>query len=594
MQPLKFLFSLLLLLCIGLTGIAEQPAYTTINGYFSEKATAEIVIVKKENGKPLVLVQCFKDQDQPYFSLRFPVVTGAEYVMKVNIMKQGSRRMELDNTLSVPIQPQAGAILAYTVKPSIFDQEKGTGALLTKGIKNFSSLTITGALKNASITVPITLSKVVDGQLQPVQTITTIKDDPDFCFHVPVATEGFYYIGNLGWNKRIYIKPGDSLHVNITANGHEMQWLHTTRENELLTQWQLLIEPITYWGYERSVVNVKKFNLDSFTNNYKQLQPAIKNFKALITGPNRTFNNLLRTAMAIDNQYAALRLLFYLSVKQENGFIPSPKEFANVPVYFTEALLREPVTNMRIMQVGEGREYFNLLTKFSLVAIDINKRAHLSIADRLQVMLKFITNDTLRSVFLAEQLNKTEVNNLREFKEVFGPLQKYATTPAAKKIYQQMYSQFIGDTAFIGKSAWNFSLPDTAGNMISMKDFRGRVVLIDVWATWCGPCKAQFPFLLEIEEEFKDNPDIVFVGISTDKIEKKEAWLNLIKEKKLGGVQLLDDFGKSFARKYGITAIPRFMLIDKQGRWIEIRCPLPENKESLKKYLNEALAAGKG
>jgi thiol-disulfide isomerase/thioredoxin len=122
-----------------------------------------------------------------------------------------------------------------------------------------------------------------------------------------------------------------------------------------------------------------------------------------------------------------------------------------------------------------------------------------------------------------------------------------------------------------------------------MKDFKGKVVLIDVWATWCGPCKAEFPYLKEIEEEYRDNENMVFVGISTDKIEKKDSWLSLIRKEKLAGVQLLDDIGKGFARKYGIASIPRFLLINKQGRWKEIRCPRPSDAKNLKRYLNEEL-----
>ena len=53
---------------------------------------------------------------------------------------------------------------------------------------------------------------------------------------------------------------------------------------------------------------------------------------------------------------------------------------------------------------------------------------------------------------------------------------------------------------------------------------------------------------------------------------------------------MIDEGWIHFAKKYGIEAIPRFMLIDKEGKWIEVRCPLPEAKESLKRYLNKALA----
>jgi hypothetical protein len=64
--------------------------------------------------------------------------------------------------------------------------------------------------------------------------------------------------------------------------------------------------------------------------------------------------------------------------------------------------------------------------------------------------------------------------------------------------------------------------------------------------------------------------------------------MRLIQKEKLQGVQLLDD-SKTFREKYGISAVPRFLLIDKQGKWIEIRCPRPDAKEKLKRYLDKAL-----
>ncbi|MNE78755.1 hypothetical protein D3C80_1751900 [compost metagenome] len=63
----------------------------------------------------------------------------------------------------------------------------------------------------------------------------------------------------------------------------------------------------------------------------------------------------------------------------------------------------------------------------------------------------------------------------------------------------------------------------------------------------------------------------------------------MVSEKELEGVQLNDDFGKSFGRKYKMVAIPRFLLIDKKGNWAEIRCPKPEEKEKLIKYIDREL-----
>jgi thiol-disulfide isomerase/thioredoxin len=242
------------------------------------------------------------------------------------------------------------------------------------------------------------------------------------------------------------------------------------------------------------------------------------------------------------------------------------------------------------LQVGETRELMNLYARLNIALLPKEKKEQLSSAKKLQLMMNTISNDTLKSLFFNDQMEKIEVNNLSEFKETFEPFKHYAKNSPAKETYKNIYALYIEDTAFIGKSSYDFSLPDTTGKIVSMKDFKGKVVLIDVWATWCGPCKAQFPFMKEIEHEYANNKDLVFVGISLDKVDVKQKWLDMIKKEKLGGIQLLDDFGKEFGRKYGLAAIPRFMLIDRQGRWIEIRCPRPEAKEDLKRYLDKALA----
>ncbi|HEY2582784.1 MAG TPA: TlpA disulfide reductase family protein, partial [Mucilaginibacter sp.] len=153
------------------------------------------------------------------------------------------------------------------------------------------------------------------------------------------------------------------------------------------------------------------------------------------------------------------------------------------------------------------------------------------------------------------------------------------------------FSGFAADTVFIGKTAYNFTLPDKDGKVVSMKDFKGKVVFIDTWATWCGPCKYQIPFLQTLEKEYQGNDNVVFVGISIDREKDKQKWLDMLKEKQLDGVQLLDDMGKSFGKQYKITAVPRFLMIDKNGNWAEIRCPLPDEHDKLKTFIDRVIAS---
>ena len=139
-----------------------------------------------------------------------------------------------------------------------------------------------------------------------------------------------------------------------------------------------------------------------------------------------------------------------------------------------------------------------------------------------------------------------------------------------------------------------------AGGTTSLSDLAGKYVYVDVWATWCGPCKAEIPFLKEVEEEYKDK-NIQFVSISVDngrgykadtpeaaKEASIEGWKKMIAEKELGGIQLLadKDWQSDFIRDYKINGIPRFILIDPNGNIVSPDAPRPSS-EGLIELFNE-------
>lgn len=129
-----------------------------------------------------------------------------------------------------------------------------------------------------------------------------------------------------------------------------------------------------------------------------------------------------------------------------------------------------------------------------------------------------------------------------------------------------------------GKPAPSFTFPDQEENKYSLQDFKGKVVYIDVWATWCGPCLAEQPYLEEIEQEYAGNEDIVFMGVSID--DEKAAWLNAVTQKEMSGVQLFSEggFNSEINQKYNILGIPRFILIDKAGNLVDATAARPSSE----------------
>ncbi|MHB1147446.1 MAG: redoxin family protein [Lutibacter sp.] len=116
------------------------------------------------------------------------------------------------------------------------------------------------------------------------------------------------------------------------------------------------------------------------------------------------------------------------------------------------------------------------------------------------------------------------------------------------------------------------------GGKTSLTDLKGKFVYIDVWATWCAPCKAEIPALKALEKEYMGK-NIQFVSISVDKPEAYETWKKMVATEQLGGIQLYADnnFESQFILDYGINAIPRFILIDGEGNIADADAPRPSD-----------------
>jgi thiol-disulfide isomerase/thioredoxin len=128
------------------------------------------------------------------------------------------------------------------------------------------------------------------------------------------------------------------------------------------------------------------------------------------------------------------------------------------------------------------------------------------------------------------------------------------------------------------KTAPDFTLTDTSGTKFSLSQFNGKVVYLDIWATWCGPCIKEIPYAEELHEQLKNNPDVVFINLSFDKDTLR--WKKKIAEKNMSGLHLLSPGGaESNVRvNYDVKSIPRFVIINKDGTIEDFDAKRPSDK----------------
>jgi thiol-disulfide isomerase/thioredoxin len=135
-----------------------------------------------------------------------------------------------------------------------------------------------------------------------------------------------------------------------------------------------------------------------------------------------------------------------------------------------------------------------------------------------------------------------------------------------------------------GSISPNFNLLSYEGDSISLSSFRGKIVYIDLWATWCAPCIKEFGPLQNVVNEFKQKE---FVSISICIDDTIERWKNMIQNKELEGIHLfIENEDHPFLEQYMVEGIPRFILIDRKGKIIDANAKRPSHPELIEQLEN--------
>ncbi len=188
-------------------------------------------------------------------------------------------------------------------------------------------------------------------------------------------------------------------------------------------------------------------------------------------------------------------------------------------------------------------------------------------------------NNDLHTVYLEKM--KFPFRNSGCTKELYAlqPLIKQNVADSQlKNEILALYEQHA--TIMNGKPAPCPTLKDRAGKQYTFKNFSGKVLIIDVWATWCSSCLKKMPAYMELRDRYKDNPDIEFITVSIDRNKKKELWgktIDRIGMNKMINLIIGTEEYSEFEEYYNISGIPRYIVIDRDGTIVSAYAPGPDN-----------------
>jgi thiol-disulfide isomerase/thioredoxin len=198
-----------------------------------------------------------------------------------------------------------------------------------------------------------------------------------------------------------------------------------------------------------------------------------------------------------------------------------------------------------------------------------------------------LSMDLLPSVSF-DDWDPSNLDALRKVTEAFE--EKYAGQPAAETFrnqYSQIENAYFEFTSSVNGTipAPEISFPNPSGNILNLSDLKGKVVLVDFWASWCGPCRAENPNVVKMYEKFKNKGFTIF-SVSLD--EDASKWKEAIEKDKLSWTNHVSDlqgWKSSVVAKYGIEGIPHTVLLNKDGKIIGKNL----RGEKLEETLNELL-----
>jgi peroxiredoxin len=381
-------------------------------------------------------------------------------------------------------------------------------------------------------------------------------------FTVPVGTPEFYYVGTHSRN-RLPLILGDEPQVAVKSS----------------------CKGIAAAEFEGSPLNTAYLQLKEDMKRLKQSAQRLTRAYQMSKGEQQ--QKVVEQLQALDEKKLALLdsakqqhpylgrivgLNTYLSYQNNKGEYPNEIEYF-ASEFFRFADFKDPAYNHLPWVYESFRSYTQVLA--SIPQLSSEQR----IAYLEQTLSRFEEGSPAHKLALSGvmgTLKKKDADSFLHFAEQFTTTFEESDPTGAAKLKKEI-EQVKAFTK--GSVAPDFTQKSPEGEDVSLSDFRGKVVLIDFWASWCGPCRRENPNVVKLYEEYKDQ-GFEILGVSLDR--KKGRWLKAIEADGLVWPHVSDLKGwqNEVAQLYGVGSIPHTVLLDREGKIVaqKLRGPALERK----------------
>ena len=428
-----------------------------------------------------------------------------------------------------------------------------------------------------------TIKNIPEGQIRILLKngeVKSLKINKETFLDTIRIKEGIYTIVYPASQSKIYVSHGSKIILNADGKNYAKSLVYSGDNAEI----------------NNYFLNSFNSHIDFFKNGNKNFALEEEVFSNEIDALKNADQNKLKALVDFPESFKEVeqKRIYYaylykkLVYNGNHGYYAKKKDFISASTQFVKELQEMSLNDESgYFYSGDYKQLIN--DKLNNASAELVKNESISQElAKIKTVLNTITNVNIKNDILYEDVS----GGLAYVKNKDLYVEEYLKHSSDKENNLKV-KKLLKDLALLdpGKPSPDFTnYRDYNGGTKSLNDFKGKYVYIDVWATWCGPCKYELPFLKKVEEKYHDK-NIEFVSISVDVERDFNKWKKMIKDDQMKGVQLFADnnFNSSFIKAYKINGIPQFMLLDPKGNIIASNAPRPSSKELIKLFNKQGI-----